>query len=148
MRSSFDIDAINAFSGRASRMKPRISIKRVYGPASPADGKRILAERLWPRGLTKEKANVDLWLKEVAPSTALRKSFHGDEMTWPEFRRRYIEEVRNNPAPFDQLVTESEAGPIVLLYGSRETEQNHAIILRELVRARLDETSDCTDCLW
>ena len=116
-----------------------ITTQRIYGDPGVRSGKRILVDRLWPRGLTKAKADVDLWLKEIAPSTGLRKSFHSGELDWPEFRRRYVEEVRKNQGAFDQLVAEAEAGPIVLLYGSHETEENHAIILHELLRARLEE---------
>ncbi len=126
-----------------------IAIQRVYDDnAESPEGKRILVDRLWPRGVTKERAHVDLWLKNIAPSTELRKAFHGGDIDWPEFRRRYLSEVRNNPGPFGELLAEAEKGPVVLLYGSRSHDQNHALILRELLRARLDETTDCADCIW
>ncbi|MEZ4499907.1 MAG: DUF488 family protein [Thermomicrobiales bacterium] len=129
---------------------PSIAIQRIYdNDTQGCAGKRILVDRLWPRGVTRERAAVELWLKDVAPSTALRKAFHhGGALTWTEFRRRYIHEIQVNPAPFELLMTETAAGPVVLLYSSRETEQNHAVILRDLLRARLDETSDCAECIW
>src|ERR1700761_9116634 len=89
-----------------------VRIKRVYEPRSEQDGKRILVDRLWPRGLSKEKAAVDLWLKDVAPSTELRKWFAHDPARWTEFRRRYEEELKQTPAPLRSLTLESQSGPI------------------------------------
>src|SRR5690606_2895537 len=88
-----------------------IRLKRVYDPPSPDDGRRILVERLWPRGLTKEQARVDLWLKEVAPSPELRAWYSHDQAKWPEFRQRYIEELRGNPA-VEQLRRLLEESPV------------------------------------
>src|SRR5436190_23394677 len=110
-----------------------IKLKRVYEDPSKTDGTRILVDRLWPRGLTKEKAHVDLWLKEVAPSTALRKWFAHDPAKWPEFKARYKAELKNN-AP--QLALPKQAiskGSVTLLYGAKDTEHNEAVVLQDLL---------------
>ncbi len=106
----------------------KLRAKRVYEPPAPDDGRRILVDRLWPRGLTKERAAVDVWLKEIAPSTELRKQFHA-ENDWEEFQRRYRVELDANPeavARFREIVGE---GPATLLYGVRNEDRNHALLL-------------------
>lgn len=109
-------------------MKPRI--KRVYDAPDAADGKRILVDRLWPRGLTKEDAAVDVWLKEIAPSTELRRWYHGGHGSWEEFRKRYIAELDANPEAVARLRNELR-GKATLLYGSKDPEHNHARVLVE-----------------
>lgn len=110
-----------------------IRIKRVYEQPDKADGKRILVDRLWPRGLTKEKARVDLWLKEIAPSTELRKWFHQDPSQWAELKRRYEAELEENDEQVALLRSEIEKGPVTLLYGARDQERNQAVVLKEFL---------------
>jgi DNA-3-methyladenine glycosylase len=110
-----------------------VAIKRVYDAAEPSDGYRVLVDRLWPRGVSKEKAAVDEWLKEVAPSTRLRQWFHHDSSRFIEFHRRYLAELDGNPA-VDQLRSIIDSHPTVtLLYGARDAEQNQAVLLRDLL---------------
>ncbi len=111
-----------------------IHVKRVYDAQSAEDGFRILVDRLWPRGLTKESAGVDLWMKEVAPSTDLRKWFHADPSAWKAFRQKYAKEVALKPdliAAIRKLITEHRV--VTFLYASRDVAHNHAEILKELV---------------
>ena len=111
-----------------------VTLKRVYEPATSADGKRILVDRLWPRGLSKDKAKVDHWLKEVAPSTALRQWFGHDPEKWAEFQKRYRAELKSNPA-LDELRTLSAQGNVTLLYASRDQEHNEAVVLQKILNA-------------
>jgi uncharacterized protein YeaO (DUF488 family) len=109
----------------------RLNIKRVYDAADPADGTRILVDRLWPRGLTKEKAKVDLWLKEIAPSAGLRKWFGHDPAKWPEFRKRYRAELDENAASVSALKEQIKKGATTLVYGAKDEEHNDAVFLKE-----------------
>jgi uncharacterized protein YeaO (DUF488 family) len=113
----------------------RVAIKRVYEPAAPSDGRRILVDRLWPRGLSKEKAGVDLWLRDVAPSPQLRRWFAHDPCKWTEFRRRYRAELANQQvlAALKQAIG---TGPATLLYGARDERHNHAVVLLDLLAER------------
>ena len=95
----------------------RVAVKRIYEEPSSKDGTRILVDRLWPRGLTKEKARVDLWLKEIAPSTELRKWFGHDAGKWAEFRRRYLDELKTRGEQLALLKQEAARGPVTLLLG-------------------------------
>ncbi|MCC8108350.1 MAG: DUF488 family protein [Planctomycetes bacterium] len=106
-----------------------LRLKRVYEPAAAGDGFRILTDRLWPRGLSKEKARVDLWAKDVAPSTELRKWFNHDVTLWPEFVRRYHAELKNNPALHDLAVELSRHKTVTLLFGAKDEEHNQAVVL-------------------
>jgi uncharacterized protein YeaO (DUF488 family) len=110
-----------------------IKLKRVYEKPSKEDGTRILVDRLWPRGLTKEKAHVDLWLKEVAPSNELRKWFAHDPAKWPEFKARYKVELKHNAAQLALLKQAVSRGPATLLYGAKDTEHNEAAVLQDLL---------------
>ncbi len=110
-----------------------IRLKRVYEDPSEDDGTRILVDRLWPRGLTKEKARVNLWLKEIAPSTELRKWFAHDPAKWPEFKARYKAELKHNAAQLAILKQAVTRGPATLLYGAKDTEHNEAVVLNELL---------------
>ena len=110
-----------------------IKIKRVYERADKEDGTRILVDRLWPRGLTKAKASVDLWLKDIAPSTELRKWFGHDPGKWAEFKTRYRAELRENEEQVKLLKGEIDKGPVTLVYGARDEEHNEAALLRELL---------------
>lgn len=113
-----------------------IRLKRAYEDPAPADGRRILVDRLWPRGVTKERAAIDLWLKDVAPSTELRRWFGHDPDRWPEFRRRYREELRDRPQGLAELRGLATAGPITLVYGARDQERNAAVVLKDVVERR------------
>lgn len=104
-------------------------IKRVYDTPDKADGTRVLVDRLWPRGLRKEKAAVTLWLKEIAPSTELREWFGHDPERWTEFGHRYCAELACNDGAVAQLANLSKLGPMTLLYAAHDTEHNHAIVL-------------------
>ena len=104
-------------------------IKRVYDTPDKADGTRVLVDRLWPRGLRKEKAAVTLWLKEIAPSTELREWFGHDPERWTEFGHRYCAELACNDGAVAQLANLSKLGPMTLLYAAHDTEHNHAIAL-------------------
>ena len=109
-----------------------MKIKRVYDKPDKDDGLRILVDRLWPRGLTKEKACIDLWLKDIAPSTELRKWFGHDPGKWDEFRKRYREELEMNKAQTSLLTETLKKGEVTLVYGSRDEEHNEALVLKEL----------------
>jgi len=111
----------------------KLRIKRVYEEPGEDDGKRILVDRLWPRGMSKEKARVDLWLKEVAPSNELRKWFAHDPSKWPEFKRRYIAELKTVGAPLALLRQQLSQGKVTLLYGARDEEHNEAVVLLEML---------------
>ena len=112
-------------------MSKNLSIKRVYEPAARGDGARVLVDRVWPRGITKEKAALDLWLKEIAPSTALRKWFGHDPARWDEFRKRYGKELDGNAEAVGQLTALVAKGPVTLLYSAHDTEHNQAAALLE-----------------
>jgi uncharacterized protein YeaO (DUF488 family) len=108
-----------------------IQIKRVYEPYDHQDGYRILVDRLWPRGMKKEDAHIDLWLKEVAPSTELRQWFHKDRDNWTEFVKRYKAELRHNEALNELRRLVKEHKKVTLLYAVKDEEHNHAQILLE-----------------
>jgi len=110
-------------------------IKRVYEPPSPADGERILVDRLWPRGPKKAEARIDRWMKEVAPSAALRTWFGHKPERFAEFRQRYAAEMAGNPA-LAELRKLGRGRVVTLLYGARDPEQNQAVVLLELLRKR------------
>ena len=112
-----------------------VRTKRVYDHPSDADGTRILIDRLWPRGLSKKDAQVDRWLKEVAPSTELRKWFGHDPEKWAEFKKRYRAELRDNPA-LAELVEVAREGDITLVYAAKDQMHNHAAVLEEILRAK------------
>jgi uncharacterized protein YeaO (DUF488 family) len=109
-------------------------IKRVYEEPDPADGFRILVDRLWPRGLTKARAKVDLWLRDIAPSTELRKWFDHDPLKWEEFQRRYHEELQRNSESVEMLLHEARKGPVTLLYAAKDELRNEAVILQRLLK--------------
>lgn len=113
-----------------------IHLKRAYEPASPSDGRRILVDRLWPRGVSKAEAAIDLWMKEIAPSTELRKWFGHDPARWAEFRTRYAAEVREHPDEFHHLRELASKGPITLVYSAHDEAHNDAVALRDLLLGR------------
>ena len=110
-------------------MGGRIPIKRAYEPASPEDGQRVLVDRLWPRGLSKERAAIDLWLKEIAPSTGLRQWFGHEPQRWEEFQRRYHAELDANGEVVGQLREVIRAGKTTLIYGAKDEAHNDAVVL-------------------
>ena len=110
-----------------------IRLKRAYEPASPRDGKRFLVERLWPRGIKKEKLKLDGWLKDVAPSTELRKWFAHDPAKWLDFRKRYFEELKQSPEAWQPLVTAAKKGSITLIFSSHDQEHNNAAALKQFL---------------
>ena len=114
----------------------RIAIKRVYLPPDKGDGQRVLVDRLWPRGVSKRDAAVDVWLKEVAPSAKLRKWFGHDPAKWDEFRKRYRAELADNDEPVAQLRALIEEGRVTMLYGAHDEEHNQARVLLEFLEGK------------
>lgn len=114
-----------------------LRIKRVYDkPARREDGWRVLVDRLWPRGMTKEAARIDLWMKEVAPSDTLRKSFCHDVKKWPDFQKRYRAELKQKKELLEELKRiEKEHGTLTLLFGAKDEEHNQAVVLAEVLKA-------------
>jgi uncharacterized protein YeaO (DUF488 family) len=122
-------------------MKTDIRTKRVYEQADPQDGFRVLVDRVWPRGMTKEQVQADLWLKDIAPSTALRKWFGHDRSKWEEFKRRFWVELDAQPEAASQLLAAAAKGRLTLLFSARDTECNQAIALRDYLLARTGRKS-------
>ncbi|NNM84777.1 MAG: DUF488 domain-containing protein [Phycisphaerales bacterium] len=114
-------------------MGARIQIKRVYDNASPADGLRILVERLWPRGVTKAQAKIDIWLKEVAPSRELREWFGHDPAKWEQFQKKYWSELRHNQPAVEQLRDHIKKGNVTFVYAARDEEHNGALALQQYI---------------
>jgi uncharacterized protein YeaO (DUF488 family) len=112
-------------------------LKRVYEKPSPNDGKRVLVERLWPRGLKKEDAKVDDWLREVAPSTELRKWFGHDVAKWDEFRQRYWKELDKRKDLVSKLARECREKKVTFVFASKEEQHNNAVALKEYIENRL-----------
>ena len=110
-----------------------VKLKRAYQPPAADDGTRILIDRLWPRGVTKERAAIDQWMKDISPSTELRKWFGHDPARWDEFCRRYAKEVHQHAELLDQLRSRAREGPITLVYSARDEKHNDAVELRELI---------------
>ena len=113
-----------------------IHVKRVYDAPSPEDGFRILVDRLWPRGLTKEKARIDLWLKDIAPSNELRKWYAHDPEKWVEFRKRYFEELQAQAEAVRNLLDMLRQKKVTLLFSSKELRINNAFALKEYLESR------------
>jgi uncharacterized protein YeaO (DUF488 family) len=110
-----------------------IVVKRAYEPPAPQDGLRVLVERLWPRGLSKQRARIDLWLKDIAPSTELRKWFAHDPTRWGEFQRRYRGELREKRHLIKLLRKPSREGRVTLVYAARDEAHNSALVLKRLL---------------
>lgn len=113
-----------------------IRVERVYDEKGERGGFRILVDRVWPRGLPRDKVRADLWLKEVAPSAELRKWFGHDPRKWPEFKRRYFEELDRSPEAVNTVIEKARGGDVVLLFGAREERFNNAVALKEYVEGR------------
>lgn len=112
-------------------MKPAIHIKRIYEPAAKQDGFRILVDRLWPRGLKKEDAKIDVWAKDIAPSAELRKWYHQGSGSWDEFKKRYHEELRDNKFMKEFTTMVYQHKTVTLLYAVHDEQHNHAILLQQ-----------------
>ena len=110
-----------------------IQIKRIYEPPSPEDGVRILVERLWPRGLSKDKATVDYWMKDIAPSHELRKWYHHGEGSWQAFRQRYWDELRSHPEGLEELRKILAENQVTFVYAARDPQQNSGVALKEFI---------------
>jgi uncharacterized protein YeaO (DUF488 family) len=114
-----------------------IQLKRAYEPASDDDGARYLVDRLWPRGVKKEALPLRDWLKDVAPSTELRRWFGHDPAKWDEFQRRYVAELEDKPATWQPLLAAAQAGTLTLVYSAKDTQHNDAVVLKAFLEARL-----------
>ncbi len=114
-----------------------IRVKRVYDQHDKNDGLRILVDRLWPRGLSKDKARIDLWLKDIAPSDALRKWFGHEPKRWPAFKERYFKEFEKKLEQVTLIVQKVKGGRVTLLYGTKEERFNNAVALKEYLETRL-----------
>lgn len=110
-----------------------VKLKRAYEPASKTDGTRVLIDRLWPRGVKKTDAKIDEWMKDVAPSTGLRKWFGHDPARWPEFQDRYEAEVRQHPEQLDRLRALAREGPLTLVFSAHDEAHNDAVVLRAMI---------------
>jgi len=110
-----------------------VRIKRVYDPPAASDGRRVLVDRLWPRGLSKEQAAVDLWAKEVAPSDGLRRWFGHDPQKWGEFRSRYLDELEGAAERVRELRALAREGVLTLVYAAKDEEHNNAVVLKEIL---------------
>lgn len=116
-----------------------LRLKRAYAPAEPGDGVRILVDRLWPRGVSKAKAALAEWMKEIAPSTGLRRWFGHDPARWAEFRRRYRTELREHAEELDRIRALAGTQTVTLVYGARDEEHNDAVVLRDVLLEGLSD---------
>jgi uncharacterized protein YeaO (DUF488 family) len=117
-------------------MKPVIKIKRIYEEQLKQDGFRVLVDRLWPRGIKKEEAGFDEWAKDIAPSSALRTWYGHDPLQWPEFQKRYLAELKKNPAVDTFLEQHEDKKKITLVYAAKDVEHAHAIVLQQYLEKR------------
>jgi uncharacterized protein YeaO (DUF488 family) len=116
--------------------RPDVRVKRIYEKAARSDGVRVLVDRIWPRGVTKRHAALDDWLRELAPSTELRRWFGHDPRRWAEFRTRYRAELRSHAPELDALRRRATRQRVTLVYSARDTQANQAVVLREAIRKR------------
>lgn len=114
-----------------------IRLRRVYEPAAPEDGERVLVERLWPRGMRKADLQMDAWAKDVAPTTELRRWFGHDPAKWEEFQRRYRGELDTEPEAWAPLLEAARKGTVTLLFSSHDAEHNNAVVLKSYLEAQL-----------
>ncbi|MGQ0555819.1 MAG: DUF488 domain-containing protein [Nitrospiraceae bacterium] len=112
----------------------RIQVKRVYEPTATSDGFRVLVDRLWPRGISKEAAKLDLWLPDLGPSTSLRKWFNHDPARWAEFQRRYHAELKKKSALLATITEQAKTRPVTLLYSAKDEQHNQAVTLRSFLK--------------
>lgn len=125
-----------ARAARGSRGSRGFEIKRIYAPRTATDGYRVLVDRLWPRGISRQRAALDAWLVDLAPSTALRTWLHRDARHWPEFARRYRAELRAQRPLLQELRRRARRQRVTLLYAARDPAVNNALVLREVLRRR------------
>ena len=118
-----------------------LRLKRVYEPATAADGYRVLIDRLWPRGVSKERARLDAWERELAPSDELRHWFGHEPQRFAEFRRRYLDELRSQRPRLTELRRRARRGPVTLVYAARDDEHNDAVVLDEALRRGLPRSA-------
>ena len=134
---------MSASGSRSSAgLEERIRLKRVYDPAAPEDGSRVLVDRVWPRGVAREALAAELWLREAAPSTELRRWFNHDPERWVEFQRRYRAELDDRPETVDQLLALAATRPLTLLYSARDRDHNQAAALRDYLLTRIPRGND------
>jgi uncharacterized protein YeaO (DUF488 family) len=114
-----------------------LALKRAYEPRAAADGRRVLVDRLWPRGVTKRQLAIDAWMKELAPSTELRRWFAHDLAKWADFQRRYRRELRTHAVLVDRLARDALKGRVTLIFGARDQSHNDAVVLAAVVRRRM-----------
>ena len=114
-----------------------LKVKRIYESTEVSDGVRFLVERLWPRGMKKEKLNMEAWLKDVAPSDSLRRWFEHDPLKWSEFQKRYRAELDDNPNTWEPILEAIERGNVTLLYSAHDTEHNNALVLKSFLEEHL-----------
>ncbi len=119
-----------------------IKLKRIYDDAAANDGFRVLVDRLWPRGVSREDAALNRWMKEIAPSDQLRRWFDHDSEKWEEFRRRYTQELEDKTEEIAFLSEKSANGTLTLVYAARDTEHNHAVVLKDVVDRSSSSTGD------
>ena len=116
----------------------QIDLKRAYDPPAKSDGRRVLVDRVWPRGIAKDDLRIDAWLKDLAPSTELRKWIGHDPAKWDEFRKRYGRELEQRSEALEELLDKARAGHVTLVFSARDTEHNNAVALREYLERRLN----------
>ena len=116
-----------------------LALKRAYERAAPEDGARFLVERLWPRGIKKTDLQIEAWLRDVAPSDALRRWFAHDPKKWPEFRRRYFTELDIHPEAWERIRSAARHGRVTLVYSAHDTEHNNAVALKEYLQAHVEQ---------
>ncbi|MGD2073560.1 MAG: DUF488 domain-containing protein [Gammaproteobacteria bacterium] len=115
-------------------MRMPVAIKRIYEQASPADGYRVLVDRLWPRGVSRDEAALDAWMKELAPTDELRKWFHSEPSRWGEFRRRYLVELKGHRETVRALAQRARSGSVTLLFAASDRRHNNAVVLKQYLK--------------
>ncbi|HLT19435.1 MAG TPA: DUF488 domain-containing protein [Thermomicrobiales bacterium] len=120
-----------------SKLTGQFKLRRAYDSPSPDDGQRILVDRFWPRGISKERAQLELWLRDAAPSAELCRWFGHDVERWPEFRERYRAELDANQEALEPLLEAARQGDVTLVFGARDTAHNQAVVLKEYLEERL-----------
>lgn len=115
---------------------PTIRLRRVYDEPAADDGYRVLVDRLWPRGMTKDAARIDEWVRDLAPSHELRRWYHREPERWDEFRDRYLAELEQHPEMLDELAARAGRMPVTLVYSARHERRNNAVVLREAIDQR------------
>lgn len=136
------VKSLSELNSRKERSHSMIHLKRVYDKSDPGNGKRFLVERLWPRGIKKSEVHFDAWLKEVGPSTALRKWFGHDPDKWNEFRQRYFRELEKNSDAWEEIQSAARSGEVTLIYSSHDTEHNNAVALKEFLEQKMRSTRE------